>query len=62
VGIPLALWAGTFVASQLFGLTSRDPLTLTIISLVLMAVVAFAGGIPARRASLLDPAHALKQD
>jgi predicted permease len=62
VGIPLALWAGTLVASQLFGLTSRDPLTLTTICLLLMAVVSFAGGIPARRASLLDPAHALKQE
>jgi ABC-type antimicrobial peptide transport system permease subunit len=62
VGIPLALWAGTFVASQLFGLTSRDPLTLTTICLLLMAVVSFAGGIPARRASLLEPALALKQE
>ena len=62
VGVPLAVWAGTFVASRLFGLTPRDPLTLTTICVLLMAVVSFAGGIPARRASLLEPALALKQE
>jgi predicted permease len=62
IGVPLALWAGTFVASQLYGLTSRDPITLAFTASVLIAVASLAGYLPARRAALVDPARALKSD
>jgi ABC-type antimicrobial peptide transport system permease subunit len=62
VGIPLSLWAGTFVSTLLFGLAPRDPLTLTFTALMLITVVSVAGYLPARRAALVDPARALKQD
>jgi predicted permease len=61
-GVPLALWAGTFVASQLYGLTPRDPVTLMFTAAILVAVASLAGYLPARRAALVDPARALKAD
>ena len=61
-GVPLALWAGTFVASQLYGLTPRDPVTLIFTAAVLVAVASLARYLPARRAALVDPARALKSE
>jgi predicted permease len=61
-GIPLALWSGQFVSSFLFGLTPRDPATLMSTALILIVVAACAGYLPARRAALVDPAAALKQE
>jgi len=62
VGVPLSIWASTFVSSLLFGLTARDPVLLTMTALMLIAVASVAGYLPARRAALVDPARALKQD
>jgi putative ABC transport system permease protein len=62
VGVPLALWAGQYVSSLLFGLTARDPLTIGLTAAILVAVASLAGYLPARRAALVDPARALKQD
>jgi len=62
IGIPLALWASRFVASQLFGLTSGDPVTLTVTAGMLIAAASLAGYLPARRAALVDPARALKSE
>jgi ABC-type lipoprotein release transport system permease subunit len=46
----------------LFGLTPRDPATLTVTAGLLIGVASLAGFLPARRAALVDPARALKQD
>jgi len=62
VGVPLSLWVGKYVASMLFGLTPRDPLTLALTAAVLIAIASLAGYLPARRAALFDPARALKSD
>jgi macrolide transport system ATP-binding/permease protein len=62
VGVPLALWAGRYVEAQLFGLTPNDPATLTMTAGTLIAIATLAGYIPARRATLIDPARALKQE
>jgi ABC-type lipoprotein release transport system permease subunit len=51
-----------YVSTQLFGLTARDPVTLTLTALMLIMVASVAGYLPARRAALVDPARALKQD
>jgi predicted permease len=61
-GVPLSLWAGRYLSSILFGLTPRDPATLAFTAAVLIGVATLAGYLPARRAALVDPAHALKQD
>ncbi len=60
VGAGLSLWASHFVASLLFGLQPRDPLTLVVAALVLTFVGALAGWLPARRASRIDPSIVLR--
>ena len=61
-GIGLSVWLGKYLASLLFGLTPRDPATLAATAVVLVGVASLAGYLPARRAALVDPARALKQD
>ena len=60
VGVPVALWVARFVERQLFDVTSRDPLAIAGAMLSLIMVAAIAGLIPARRASRIDPIHALR--
>jgi ABC-type antimicrobial peptide transport system permease subunit len=48
--------------SQLFGLEPSDPITLACATLLLLAVTALAGYLPARRATRLDPALALRHE
>jgi predicted permease len=60
VGVPVALWVARFVERQLFDVTSRDPLAIFGAMLSLIMVAAIAGLIPARRASRIDPIHALR--
>ena len=62
VGGALALWASRFVEALLFGLTPRDVSTFAIASLVLGAVGAVAGWLPARRAARIDPARVLSDE
>jgi ABC-type lipoprotein release transport system permease subunit len=58
----LSVWVGKYLSTLLFGLTPRDPSTLAATAVVLVAVASLAGYLPARRAALVDPARALKQD
>jgi len=60
VGAAVALWAARFVSTLLFGLPPRDPTTLVAAALLLAGVGAFAGWLPARRASRVDPAEVLR--
>jgi predicted permease len=62
VGIPLALALGGLVRSQLYGLSPHDPATVIISTLALATAAAFAGFIPARRASRIDPMQSLRND
>ena len=55
-----ALAAGRLVASMLFGLKSTDLATIALAATVLSAVTLFAAYTPARRASRVDPAAALR--
>lgn len=62
IGIGFALGAGRAARSLLFELQGHDPLSFTI-AVVLLAVIALgAGWIPARRAAMTDPMHALRYD
>ncbi len=62
IGIGFALGAGRAARSLLFELQGHDSLSFTI-AVVLLAVVALgAGWIPARRAAMTDPMHALRYD
>jgi len=59
-GIPAAFGAGRFVASQLYGLSPRDPLSLAFAAGLMTVVAAIAGLLPARRATKVDPLVALR--
>ena len=62
LGIPLAIGAGRLIASQLYGVTSWDPVALGV-ALCSLAVCAFlAAIIPAARASSIDPMRALRAE
>jgi predicted permease len=62
IGISGALLLTRYIKGQLFGLPPYDPLTLTAAAVVLIAVAALAGYIPALRASRIDPIRALRYE
>jgi predicted permease len=62
LGAALSLWASRFVATLLYGLEPRDPMTFAGAALVLLAIGALAAWLPARRAMRIDPARALRQE
>jgi ABC-type antimicrobial peptide transport system permease subunit len=60
VGAGLSWWASTFVATLFYDVKPRDPVTLVGAVGMLAAVGAFAGWLPAWRASRIDPAEVLR--
>jgi predicted permease len=62
IGIPAAIGAGHLISSLLFGLTPSDPVTISLATLLLVAVAVLAGYLPARRASRVDPMVALRYE
>jgi ABC-type antimicrobial peptide transport system permease subunit len=62
IGLAAALATTRLIAGMLFGLTPNDPLTLALATLLLLAVAALAGWLPARRAAQVDPLVALRDE
>ena len=62
VGLPLALAAGRFLGSQLYGLNPYDPAVIVAAVLILGFSALVASLIPAVRASLISPSEALRAD
>jgi putative ABC transport system permease protein len=62
VGVLGALALGRFAERMLYGVRSSDPLTYVSVAVVLAAVAVGATIIPARRATRVDPALALRSD
>ena len=62
IGVPVAFFLSRVMASMLFGVTSRDPLTFTALPAAIVAVTTLASYLPARRAARVDPVIAIKQD
>src|SRR5207248_1979591 len=59
LGLPLALAAGRFLGSQLYGINQYDPTIIAVAILVLGCSALAAALIPAFRASSISPLHAL---
>jgi predicted permease len=60
IGVPAAWMAAKALQSLLFGVVSSDPVTFAGVTVVVPAVAALAGLLPARRASRIDPMLALR--
>jgi predicted permease len=60
LGLPLAVGAGRLISAQLYGVTSWDPLALTVASGALAICSFFAAIIPASRAASISPMQALR--
>jgi predicted permease len=61
IGAGFSVWASRFIAALLYGVEPHDGVTLAGAVLALAAVAACAGGMPAWRASRLDPARVLRE-
>jgi predicted permease len=62
IGIPCAFLASRLVASMLFGVSPNDLPTMAGVCLLLLIIALVAGYLPARRASVIDPAAALRSE
>ena len=62
VGIPAAMALGRYVSAQLYGIQPHDPAIALWTVVLLTAVSAAAGLIPAQRASRIDPILALRTE
>ena len=61
-GVALSIAASRLIQSVLFGLKPFDPLVLGLAVITLTAVALFAGYLPARRATRIDPMVALRYE
>jgi len=60
LGLPLAIGAGRLISAQLYGVSSWDPLALTVAAGALAICSFFAAIIPAHRAASISPMNALR--
>jgi predicted permease len=60
LGLPLAVGAGRLISAQLYGVSSWDPLALTVAAVALAICSFFAAIIPANRAASISPMNALR--
>ncbi len=60
LGLPLAIGAGRLISAQLYGVSSWDPLALTVATGALAICSFFAAIIPANRAASISPMNALR--
>jgi putative ABC transport system permease protein len=62
VGTAVVCLSSPAMASLLFGVTPYDPLSLSLVAVVLTTTAALASYLPARRASRVDPVAALRAE
>jgi putative ABC transport system permease protein len=62
IGIIAGLSATRLMGSLLFGVSTSDPMTFGVVSILVAAVALIAGWLPARRAARIDPVLALRQE
>lgn len=62
IGLVGACLLGRFLRSQLYEISPTDPLTLIVVTLLLLGVASLACWFPARRATRIDPMEALRHE
>ncbi len=62
IGTLGALALGRLLGAHLYGITARDPLTLTLVAAFALAIALLATLLPARRAARLDPQQCLRTE
>jgi predicted permease len=62
IGVPIVLVASRLLGPMLFDVNPNDPVVIAIAMMVLVAVGAWSGYLPAWRASRVDPLVALRED
>ena len=62
VALPLSLLLMSAIKSQLYGISSSDPLTLCLMTLLVTFVALASAMLPARRAAKVDPMKALRYE
>jgi ABC-type antimicrobial peptide transport system permease subunit len=62
IGVPLALASSRVLGAQLYGVEARDPKTLAVATVVLLASGLLAAALAAIRAASVDPGRALRAE
>ena len=62
IGLASALVLSRVIKGMLFSVSAADPLTYVLISFLLVGVTLLATWVPARRATRVDPAIALREE
>jgi ABC-type antimicrobial peptide transport system permease subunit len=60
IGIPLSLVLARFFSTMLFGIAPADPATIAAVATLVAVVGWTAAYLPARQATRVDPARALR--
>jgi predicted permease len=62
IGVPVALMTTRLIANRLFGVSAGDSVTTGCVMLLMFAVAALAGFLPAQRAARVDPVVTLRHE
>jgi putative ABC transport system permease protein len=62
IGVLGSIGAGRLIASQLYSVSSIDPVVLILVALALLSVTLLACWLPARKATRVNPIEALRAD
>lgn len=62
IGLTLSFAVTRFVKNQLYGVQPNDPLTLTLVCIVLLGITLLATWLPVRRATRVNPIEALRAE